>query len=69
MCVLSLQEWSSTVCFNFLDQFLSEVKRIISDDVTSVFILEFKPQKNLHGVIPISVTVEKNSDKYLQNII
>ncbi|ODM90670.1 Decapping and exoribonuclease protein [Orchesella cincta] len=63
-------DWSSTVCFNFLDQFLSEIKRIIADDVTSVFILEFRPQKHsLQGVLQISVTVEKDSDKYLPSII
>jgi hypothetical protein len=62
-------EWSSTVCFNFLEQFLTEVKKSVNGDETSVYVFEYQPGKRVHGRILINVEVEAHSDKYLHNIL
>jgi len=62
-------EWSSTVCFNFVEQFLTEVKKAVNGDETSVYVFEYQPGKRVHGRILVNVEVEAHSDKYLHNIL
>jgi len=58
--------WSSTVCFNFLDKFLAEVKKAVNGDGDSVFIFDYSPSvANRENKITLNVTVEKLSSSVL----
>ncbi|CAG7715985.1 unnamed protein product [Allacma fusca] len=62
--------WSGSVCFNFLDMFLTEVKRIVGNDAEAVYIFEFTPEfRRKRNYIEINVKAEKGSDNMLSNLL
>lgn len=64
-----LQEWSSTVCFNFLEKLMTEIKKIVNGDESSVYVIEYKPERRVHGRIILNVEVEAHSDKKLDGLV
>jgi len=57
------------VCFNFFDHLLTEIKKAVNGDESSVYIIEYQPARRVQGRTVITVEVEKNSDKLLADIL
>lgn len=56
--VTGIQEWSSTVCFNFLDQLLTEIKKAVNGDESSVYVIEYKPERKVS--VPTTFAIRIN---------
>jgi len=62
------QGWCGTVCFNFLDQFLTEVKSTVKEETGTVFIFTFDPKQQSARGFRIKVCAEQKSSLMLQNL-